>query len=164
MKETILKDKKIIIRPYLKSDFKIFVDMFCSYFNEDFKIEMEEHKAEKICQLIGQSSLDHIAPLDLLFLDGQVEGFICYQVDSEKSDWCQRPGWGFIREIYIRKNMRGQGLGKILLSHGENKLRSMGTKDIYLTSDGSERFWLSMGYKKTLDISPINHDPIYEKK
>lgn len=163
-KEVLVNSEKLIIRPYIESDLKIFVDMFYRYFNEDFKIEMDKNKAEKICKMIGQNSLDGITPLDMFFVDDKVAGFICYQVDSENSDWCERPGWGFIREIYIRKNMRGQGYAKKIISHTEDKIRSMGAKNIYLTSDESEAFWIARGYKKTGAISSINHDPIYEKK
>ncbi len=47
-----------------------------------------------------------------------------YQIDSPKSDWCQKEGFGFIREIYINEELRNQGLGKILVDYAERFLKS----------------------------------------
>jgi len=44
-------------------------------------------------------------------LDDKIIGFVNYQIDTLDSDWCEREGWGFIREIYVDKTLRGKGLG-----------------------------------------------------
>lgn len=152
-----------VIRSFCNNDLQNFIEMFCSYFRNDFKIEISDKKAEEICAKIVESSISGVVPLDLLLLDGKTVGFICYQIDTPHSDWCEREGWGFIREIYVNQTLRGKGLGLKLVTHAEKILYANGAEHIYLTSDESESFWYSCGYKKTGKVSEYNHDPIYEK-
>ncbi len=155
--------EKIEIRSYCNNDLLDFIQMFCTYYRNDFKFEISDDKAEKICAQIAESSISGVVPLDLLIIDGQIVGFVCYQIDTPHSDWCEREGWGFIREIYVNQTLRGKGFGSKLVAHSEKVLYANGAEHIYLTSDGTESFWDSCGYKKTGKVSECNHDPIYEK-
>ncbi|BCJ98713.1 GNAT family N-acetyltransferase [Anaerocolumna chitinilytica] len=155
--------KKVEIRPYSDIDMANFIRMFCSYFRTDFKYDISDKKSEELCNKIADSVMTGVTALDMLAVNGELVGFISYQVDSQKSDWCEREGWGFIREMYISHNMRRKGLGSILVDHAEMMLYDKGTKHIYLTSDEAGEFWRSCGYTETKSLSTINHDPIYEK-
>jgi len=154
---------KIEIRPFIYNDLNDFIEMFCAYFRSDFKYEISDHEAEELCSEIAKQSLFGIIKLDLLIIDEKISGFICYQIDTHKSDWCEREGWGLIREIYIKHTLRGKGLGLKLVSHAEKNLYNKGVERIYLTSNEASGFWSSCGYKKTGKVSSINHEPIYEK-
>lgn len=153
----------IKIRSFCDNDLHNFIEMFCTYFRNDFKIEISGKKAEKLCSEIAEKSVSGVIPLDMLLLDGEIVGFVSYQIDTAYSDWCEREGWGFIREIYVNQTLRGKGLGSKLVTHVEKILYNKGVEHIYLTSDQSGRFWDSRGYKKTGKVSDINQDPIYEK-
>ncbi|HEX3076917.1 MAG TPA: GNAT family N-acetyltransferase [Lachnospiraceae bacterium] len=96
-------------------------------------------------------------------INGETVGFICYQIDTDKSDWCEREGWGFIKEIFINRTLRGKNYGVKLVYHAETKLYAKGVDHIYLTSDEAGEFWNLCGYRNTGIVSSINHDPIYEK-
>ena len=155
--------EKIEIRQLCQNDINDFTEMFRTYFRNDLKIEITDEKLEKICNEIANYSLLEITPLDLLTINDQVAGFVIYQIDSKESNWCEREGWGFIREIYIHHSMRGKGFGSQLVVHAEKALYEKGAKHIYLTSDEAGAFWGLCGYKATGSLSNTNHDPIYEK-
>lgn len=155
--------EKIEIRSFSSGDLNSFTEMFCTYFRNDFKFAISDDKAEIICSKIAESSISGVVPLDLLLLDEKIVGFVCYQIDTPHSDWCEREGWGFIREIYVNQTLRGKGFGTKLITHAEKVLYDNDVEHIYLTSDGSENFWNSCGYKKTGKVSEHNHNPIYEK-
>lgn len=155
--------ENIKIRSFCNNDLHDFIEMFCTYFRNDFKIEISDNKAEKLCSEIAKKSISGVIPLDMLLLDRKIVGFISYQIDTPYSDWCEREGWGFIREIYVNQSLRGKGLGLKLVSHAEKILYNNGAEHIYLTSDESGIFWSLCGYKKTEKVSDINQDPIYEK-
>ena len=79
-------------------------------------------------------------------------GFSVYQIDAPESDWCKRPGWGFIREFYIQPNYRSNGLGTQLAAYTEEALRKLGAEKMYLTSGPGAAFWEKCGWKNTGDI------------
>jgi ribosomal protein S18 acetylase RimI-like enzyme len=57
-------------------------------------------------------------------------------------------GSGFIGELIVRKDVRGQGIGPRLLEHAVNYLKSRGVEAVYL--DGVERavpFYESVGFR-----------------
>ncbi|SHO54019.1 GNAT family N-acetyltransferase [Anaerocolumna xylanovorans] len=155
--------ENIEIRSFNNGYMQYFIKMFTKYFRNDFKIEITEKEICKACTEIGEFSISGTSTLDLLFLNEEPVGFIFFQIDTPQSNWCEREGWGFIREIYIDPVFRKSGLGARLISHAEKNLYSNGVRNIYLTSDSNETFWDSLGYKKTDEVSTINHDPIYEK-
>jgi ribosomal protein S18 acetylase RimI-like enzyme len=153
----------IEIRSYCADDLYNFKDMFSTYFRQDFQIHISDKQLDEICSEITENSISGITPLAMLLHEGKAVGFIIYQIDSPRSDWCERDGWGFIREIYVTPSMRGKGLGEILVTHAEKILYTNGVEQIYLTSDEAEKFWVSCGYNKTGSVSEINNDSIYEK-
>lgn len=155
--------ENVKIRPFSNDDLNNFKTMVSLYFRNDFKIEISDKGLDKMCNEISNNSILGISPLDMLIVNEKVSGFICYQIDSPNSDWCEREGWGFIRELFVYNNIRGTNLGQALVNHAEDVLYSKGVKNIYLTSDEGEKFWLSCGYIKTDKVSSINKDSIYEK-
>lgn len=66
-------------------------------------------------------------------------------------------------KIFIKKELRKQGLGKLLLAHAEQSLNDKNVNQIYLTSDNNEAFWIQCGFIKTHEIGYKNEDPIYIK-
>lgn len=169
MLNPILKIKKEIeklklsICKYTKADYDSFKDMFETCFKQDYKIELTESQIDEICTSITQQVADNIIYLDLLFLNEIAKGFVCYQIDSPKSDWCEKEGWGCIRELYISRDCRKKGYGRILVCYSENELRKNLAYEIYLTSDDTKEFWIKLGYSDTGEICKKNGSPILEK-
>lgn len=154
----------IEIRSFKTEDLQDLMDMLTTYFRDDLKIEISDTGAKKLCKKITEEVLSGILKLDLLIIDGKSIGFINSQIDTPKSDWCEREGWGFIREMYIHKQYRGNGLGIKLVNHLEETFYQRGIQKIYLTSDDSGEFWTACGYEDSGDISRINKHPIFEKR
>lgn len=76
-------------------------------------------------------------------------GFSVYQIDTPESDWCKRPGWGFIREFYIMPEYRKNGFGTRLAAYTEENLKTLGAEKLYLTSGPAAGFWENCGWENT---------------
>ena len=158
----MIKPPNMEIRKFTDLDFDVFAQMVGVYFIEDLKETLYNNPPVGMCKAMTQSVKDGITHLDLLLLDGSPIGFIMYQVDSPKSNWCEKEGYGFIREMYICKDHRKQGYGKILVAHAENELKKLSVPHIYLTSS-NDAFWLSIGYANTGEVCEKNNNTILIK-
>lgn len=129
-----------------------FADLLCNYFSE-LDAQIPDHIIRgKLLDLILRLTQQQIIQTDLMTDGGTVVGFAIYQIDTPQSDWCKRPGWGFIREFYICPSFRRQGFGCHLSDHCYNALADLGATRFYLTSDSAIEFWEKCGWKKTTDI------------
>ena len=81
-------------------------------------------------------------------------GFSVFQIDTPESDWCLRPGWGFIREYYVVPAFRKHGIGRILADCTVQELKHMGAAGLYLTSTGAVPFWQKCGWRLTAAVTP----------
>jgi GNAT superfamily N-acetyltransferase len=144
------------IREYSDFDYITFKKMLELCFLQDYNITLTEQQSEELCKDLTQQVNAQIQSLGLLFLNGVAKGFINYQVDSPKSDWCEKETWGFIREVYIARDIREKGYGKKLVVYAENKLRGLSVPNIYLTTDEAKEFWIKLGYCVTGDICEKN--------
>ena len=78
---------------------------------------------------------------------------------------CGYDGWGHLSEIYVDKQLRKQGLGKIMINKAEEELRALDIKGIYLTDIADNPgFWTSLNYVDTGIIEPDEGGIIYEKR
>ncbi|MBO5323060.1 MAG: GNAT family N-acetyltransferase [Oscillospiraceae bacterium] len=126
-----------------------FTDMLVAYFAE-MKSDMPEHIIRgKLLNLIHSEQAQSIIHIGLYLDNDKPIGFTIYQIDTPESDWCKRPGWGFIREFYISPEYRLMGYGRQLASYSETKLRGLGATQIYLTAMVSIRFWEHCGFINT---------------
>ena len=157
------------IIPYNDMYKEPFTEMFTTYFLDDLKVGEEDPRVtpavirEKISPHILSCVDSGAVRLDLLLTGGKPTGFSIYQVDSPESDWNRRPGWGFIREFWIARSNRRQGLGRALAAHTELCLREMGAENIYLTTDEGAAFWAACGYINT-GGRESNGNLIFEKR
>jgi ribosomal protein S18 acetylase RimI-like enzyme len=151
------------IRAYAPEDYGWFKALFGVYMEREFGIELPAPKLEEVCREIARQVGGGIVCLGVLVAGGAPEGFILYQVDTPQSDWCEKEGFGFIREVYVSERLRGQGYGRRLAVYAENTLFAQGIGAIYLTAEKSGAFWEKLGYRNTGEISSNNHDPIFIK-
>ena len=94
---------------------------------------------------------------------GALCGFIIAQIDGEGKDWCKRPGWGFIRELYVLQSHRGRGIAGKLVRRAEASMLQGGASRVYLTTDLAG-FWEAMGYSNTGEVYSGNGGKIYTKE
>ena len=133
--------------PTLRKDFEeMLVEYFCTDLQSDIPQDIVR---SKLVGHILNYVQNHIIHLALAVEEENLIGFSIYQIDTAESDWCKRPGWGFIREFYIRRPYRGRGNGKQLASYTEQHLRNMGASQLYLTSDNAIGFWANCGWCNT---------------
>ncbi len=137
------------IQPYSKSKRAQLSDMMTAYMTE-LKCDIpEEIIRGKLADIIDRQCESGIIRVDLAIEGAACIGFSVYQIDSPDSDWCKRPGWGFIREFYVLPACRKQGTGKKLSEHTEQELRSMGAGQLYLTATDAAPFWQKCGWMLT---------------
>lgn len=153
----------IKILSYSPDKYNKFRSNFMRYFREDIKLCLNDSQFDEICGEIVQMADKGIISVDILLEEDEMIGFIIYQIDSPLSDWCEKEGFGFIRELYIQPERRLKGLGASLVTNAQNSLIQTGVTNIYLTSDSSRDFWFKMGYRANGTISAINKDPIWIK-
>ncbi len=141
------------IQPYAHSMKDQFSQLLADYFTE-IHSDIPEHIIRgKLMDLIHSQQESGILRVDLLVTETKPIGFSIYQIDTPESDWCKRPGWGFIREFYVAPACRLQGFGGALAAHSEKQLRDMGAEHLYLTADDGIPFWKHCGWQETEEIS-----------
>ena len=142
------------ITPYAPHLRRSFEEMLVAYFVHDLNSDIpEEIVRGKLMDLITGQLQDGTYHLAIALEAEGPMGFSIYQIDTPGSDWCKRPGWGFIREFYIKKEYRKQGFGRTLAEFTEAELRSLGAERLYLTADPAViPFWESCGWKNTPEI------------
>jgi ribosomal protein S18 acetylase RimI-like enzyme len=73
---------------------------------------------------------------------------LAYMNGEKFSDWCQ------LRDLYIDKEYRGKGWGKIMLEKLEEKLISLGIYKVWTWTAGYEApgFYTKQGYQKFCEL------------
>ena len=94
--------------------------------------------------------------------DGLVIGFIQFTT-MDMSSWFFRAKCGFIREFWIREDLRRQGHGSALLKNAENWLQAQGCLCVFLTTDTAPDFYVKHGYTLQKEIEARNKDAVYMK-
>ena len=149
------------IRKYTKTDYDVFKEMFIRYFTEDLNVFGTDEEFDKVCKDIDSYTEAQLIFLDLLFENGIEKGFHIYHVDSKVSDWCEKEGYGMIRELYIAPEARKKGCARNLLILAEKHLKNLSVPAIYLTADkDAESFWIKMGYHDSGEICLKNKQKI----
>lgn len=125
----------------------VFADMAEAYFTEIAAEELSSAviRAKIVPFLLRQYEKGLVEIV--IAADGIIPfGFAIFQIDRPESDWCKRPGWGFIREFYVAKACRNQGLGRCLARETEVRLLTCGAKRLYLQADNAAGFWTACGW------------------
>ncbi len=156
--------RRFDVRPYDAGDLSAFIALFVRYYSEEFTIDLPAAERAFIMSEIESGIREGYLSLLLAGgADGGIHGFILYQIDTPVSDWCLRPGSGFIRELYVLPEERLRGLGSRLVAAAERELARLEVPAIYLTTDEASAFWLSRGYHDSGLICRRNDGRIFEK-
>ena len=106
----------------------------------------------ELSDLIDRQCQQKIIHVDLVMIEQTIAGFSAYQLDTPESDWCKRPGWGFIREFYVKPECRTKGFGFHLAAYTEQALKKLGAEKLYLTSGPAAAFWEKCGWGNTGEV------------
>ena len=148
------------VYPLKDTDLDIFKKLFKEYYAE---LDCADDTAHLVDEYIIPDMLASLLHVDLIS-DGEVAGFIIYQIDDIVNDWNFKEGFGDIREIYISPSRRRQGLGKFLLYSAEMKLKEAGAKRTYcLPYENAIPFFVSCGYADTSEYCEELDCNIFEK-
>lgn len=129
-----------------------FEAMLVDYFNELESGIPEPVIRGKLLELILTELRQDILRIAIATENAAPIGFSIYQIDTESSDWCKKPGWGCIREFYIAPTSRRKGFGTRLADRCAQDLLDAGAKGLYLTADEAVPFWNACGYSNTHEI------------
>jgi len=169
---------KLCFKPYTSEYRQVFVAMLDDYFNNDLKEKISFDRIKLIAARIEYELGIYDMGLYMLYsvvssiakpvpqgLPGplpvhteELAGFIWFQTDTSENPWCLKPGWGFIREIYILPSLRRLGFGEAAAREAVRLLRKSGANNIYLTaeSQNSQAFWLKLGFCESGEICTRN--------
>ena len=150
------------IIPYTSQEKLTLADLMVGYFAELDSGIPEEIIRGKLSDLIDRQCMDETIHVAVAVENDKPIGFSVYQIDTPESDWCKRPGWGFIREFYVIPSFRNHGYGKALAAHTVQQLQSMGAQNLYLTSTEAVPFWQKCGWSWTQTLCS-NDQYILEK-
>lgn len=140
------------MQPYTKSCKRILANLMTDYM-EELNCDIPEHIIRgKLSDFIDEQYAGGTIRITLAMEHDRPIGFSVYQVDTPDSDWCKRPGWGFIREFYVVPDSRKNGTGRALAACTERELRSMGAEQLYLTSTTAIPFWQRCGWHLTEEL------------
>ena len=150
-----------------KIDFDEFSDMFADYFINYCESNKSKETLKRVLVhgVILRQYENEIVHIDVAKHNDRLKGFIIYQIDSEKSDWNERPGMGFIREFFVCEHSQKRGIGSALLASAEERLQKLGAKGVYLTSGEREHvkhFYVARGYE-TDHTRATNGNEYFEK-
>ena len=144
-----------------KSDVATFWKLFDSYINElsinasvgdDF--DLDYFYSDEYRDAIEELRIRDRNPLRILFINKEEEiiGFLMYVTYFDEDGKC------FLMEYYIQPNYRNLGYGKLAYLNAENHINDEGALYIELTptNESNERFWGSVGFKKSEDMDEDN--------
>lgn len=93
---------------------------------------------------------------------GEVVGFIQFTT-IDLNSWFFTAKCGFIREFWLRSDLRHQGHGTKLLRQAEDWLREQGCLCVFLTTVTAPAFYRKNGYAQQKGIEARNTEPVFAK-
>lgn len=94
---------------------------------------------------------------------GEVIGFVLFRPETFSSSYFEET-CGFIREFWVAKEYRKQGIGTELLAKTENYFLKQGVGTVFLTTNNAGRFYSKRGYEKAPFCKAKNGYEVYVKK
>ena len=143
----------MIITEYSQSMKAALADLMTAYMAELGSSMPEAAIRGNLSDFIDAQCEKGIICVSMAYEGEKPAGFSVFQIDTPESDWCLRPGWGFIREYYVVPAFRKHGIGRILADYTVQELKRMGAAGLYLTSTGAVPFWQKCGWTLTDELT-----------
>lgn len=147
-----------IINDYYDEGFK---QAFRCYFLE-LGINLKENTT--VFDEITKSAEDEGMRTLVLEEDGVITGFIMFQAEefSSKSRFFMFPAM-FIRELFIKKEYRNSGLGRLLIFQVIEIAKKEAIHKVILTTDSALEFYQKLGFVVDVRIIAKNKDMVLVK-
>ena len=144
---------------------KIFYKLFKVYFIELFgnntEVNMTDKEILEAFEYFKNGMVNELYWIYFCSLDNEIIGFVIAQIDTPEKDWCQKQGWGFIREFFINLPYRKKGYAKLMCKFIEDIFIQNKANKAYITSD--DELWEKLGYKYLGEIDKITKQKIFIK-
>ncbi len=142
-------------------DIVAFWKLFDSYINElslnaslGDEFDLDYFHSDEYRGAINKLRTRHTNPLRIFFIskDEIIIGFLMYVTYFDEEGKC------FLMEYYIEPNYRNLGYGRLAYLKAEKLINDEGASYIELTptNESNERFWGSVGFKKSTDKDEDN--------
>lgn len=98
--------------------------------------------------LFTSSDLEFHLDKSGLQVEGGLGGFVCRSPEGEilaGTALAYRKGYYILNDIAVREDLRGQGLGRVMLEKSLDKLRRLGAETCYLTAK-TPKFFEKYGF------------------
>ncbi|MDE7300812.1 MAG: GNAT family N-acetyltransferase [Clostridia bacterium] len=143
-----------------EKDFARLKKLFCEYYSElDCEDDPEEIFDGLVCGDLKSGLISAAAAFD-----GDMVGFIIYQIDDVINDWCFKDGCGDIRELFVISSFRKSEIGSALVAFAESQLKAEGANCVYLLpTEESEKFFLTLGYADNGEYCAELDNKVFEK-
>jgi serine/threonine-protein kinase len=127
------------------------------YTAEEFRLKCFEGTLE----MLGDSDRH----LELCYDGETIIGFLEGVVEHEHLVGFIKPGWGCVREFYVKPECRRKGYGRAMAERLEALFAVDGAKMMYLTPDNvtGVPFWTAMGFTETDEINTDNGMKVWVK-
>jgi ribosomal protein S18 acetylase RimI-like enzyme len=128
------------------------------YTAEEFRLKCFEGTLE----MLGDSDRH----LELCYDGENLIGFLEGVVEHEHLVGFIKPGWGCVREFYVKPEHRRKGYGRAMAGRLERLFAADGAKMMYLTPDNVTGipFWTAMGFIETEEINTDNDMKVWVKE
>lgn len=144
-----------------KNDYAQLEKAFCDYY-EELGCEDEPHHLfdEYLLPDLQQGLFEAAVAHE----QGELCGFVLFQVDTTANEWCLREGDGDIREIYVALPHRNKGVGKSLLSFAMASLKANGAEMVFtLPTEECEKFFIECGFEDCGDYCAELDNKVFER-
>lgn len=144
-----------------KSDVVTFWKLFDNYINElslnaslGDEFDLDYFYSDEYREAIEKLRIRCTNALRIFFINKEeiIIGFLMYVTYFDEGGKC------FLMEYYIEPNYRNLGYGKLAYLKAEKHINDEGALYIELTptNEANERFWSSVGFKKSEDMDEDN--------
>ena len=128
---------------YIKQTSKFAKEVFIDYYTDLIGVKQSEYMVDLfLSEKAINKLIEEGAIFKLLLLDNEIIGFIEYQKQESKV---------FLSKLYIHKNYRNKGYGKILFNDCVQYTKSINLNKIYLTvnkyNTPSYNTYIHLGFK-----------------
>ena len=150
------------IRPIERGDYATFRSLFIDYFNElDCEDDPECTFDEFLLPDLENGGFCVAVAED----EGEIAGFVIYQIDELIGEWHFKEGWGDVREIFVAFKFRGRGIGSALLKYAEESLNKEGAEGVYLLPvEEYEDYFIHRGYEDCGEVCKALVTKVFQKK
>ncbi len=147
--------------------FKILCNLMVEYIAET-DLHQNITTPKELIPKITKSMIDKLDEnrfLQIVFLEDEPIAFCYAKIDKTGDKGVIRPNWGYIMELFVKKNHRRKRIGKALVNACESFFIEKGIQNIWLTADAVTGipFWLANDYRDSGEISAENNQKIMTK-